>query len=56
MRLHIIFLKHKETNLFKIVMFSQNFLYKLLPVFPRVGIGYLDQKLEDLDRHESMYD
>ena len=53
MRLHIIFLKHKET---KIVMFSLNFLYKLLPVFPRVGIGYLDQKLEDLDRHESMYD
>ena len=55
MRLHIIFLKHKETNLFN-VMFSQKILYKLLPVFPRVGIGYLDQKLEDLDRHESMYD
>ena len=54
MRVHIIFLKYKETN--RIVMLSLNFLYKMLPVFPRVGKGYLDQKLEDLDRHESMYD
>ena len=53
MRVHIIFLKYKET---KIVMLSLNFLYKMLPVFPRVGQGYLDQKLEDLDRHESMFD